>query len=150
MPHRTPDSVAADLDAAIVDEMMRTDAPAPSPDTTRDAHIRVLLAHSHHLAMQIHDLVEGQKATDERLDRGTERMDALQKSLDDNTSVTTEVRDILNGVKLGFKVLNWVGAVAKPLLKIAGLLLGLYAWWYAATHNGASPWADLKLPKGPP
>lgn len=148
MPHRTPEPADADLDAALVEEMMRTDAPAPTPDVQRDAHIRVLLAHSRHLAMQIHDLVEGQKATDERLDKGTERMDTLQKSLDGNTEVTTQVRDILDGVKMGFKVLNWVGIVAKPVLKIAGLLLGLYAWWYAATHNGASPWGDL--PKGPP
>lgn len=141
MPHRTPESVAADLDAEIVDEMMRTDAPPPSPDATRDAHIRVLLAHSRHLAMQIHDLVEGQKATDERLDRGTDRMDALQKSLDGNTEVTMQVRDILNGVKLGFKVLNWVGAAAKPIFKIVAFLVAAYSTWYAATHNGKGPWA---------
>ncbi len=136
----TPESAARDIDAAIVDEMMRTDAPAPSPDASRDAHIRVLLAHSRHLAAQIHDLVEGQKATDERLDQGSERMDALQKSLDGNTEVTTEVRDILNGVKLGFKVLNWVGAAAKPLFKLVAFIAAAYSTWYAATHNGKGPW----------
>lgn len=137
----TPESAGADLDAALVDEMMRTDAPAPSPDTTRDAHIRVLLAHSRHLAMQIHDLVEGQKATDERLDRGTHRMDELQKSLDGNTEVTTQVRDILTGVKMGFKVLNFIGAAAKPLFKIVAFCVAAYSTWYAATHNGKGPWA---------
>ena len=46
---------------------------------------------------------------DARLDRGSERMDLMQAELSKNTQVTTEVRELLELGRAGFKVLGFLG-----------------------------------------
>ena len=46
---------------------------------------------------------------DARLDRGSERMDLMQAELTKNTAVTTEVRELLELGRAGFKVLGFIG-----------------------------------------
>ena len=60
------------------------------------------------------------------------RMDTIQQQLDENTEVTRrnesntlELIDILNSFKSAFKVLTWIGNLAKPIGAIVGLGLGL-------------------------
>lgn len=46
---------------------------------------------------------------DDRLDKGSERMDLMQAELSKNTQVTTEVRELLELGRAGFKVLGFLG-----------------------------------------
>ena len=61
------------------------------------------------------------------------RMDQLQKQLDENTESTkrteentSELIQILNSLKSAFRVLSWIGNLAKPLGAIVGLGLGIW------------------------
>ena len=49
----------------------------------------------------------------DRLDVGSARMDALELAISANTEATLEARDILVAAKGAFKVLGWIGVVAK-------------------------------------
>lgn len=67
------------------------------------------------------------------------RMDSIQMQLDENTDVTRrnesntlELIDILNSFKSAFKVLTWIGNLAKPIGAIVGLGLGLWGVIQAA------------------
>lgn len=60
------------------------------------------------------------------------RMDSIQTQLDENTestrrteSNTSELIDILNSFKSAFKVLTWIGSLAKPISAIIGVGLGI-------------------------
>jgi hypothetical protein len=76
---------------------------------------------------------------EERLERGSDRMDSMQDELSANTAVTTEVRDLLTAGKGGLKVLGWFGVFAKWLGGIATAIAALWALYYAATHGGQLP-----------
>ena len=67
------------------------------------------------------------------------RMDTIQQQLDENTestrrteSNTSELIDILNSFKSAFKVLSWIGNLAKPISAIVGLGLGIWGVVQAA------------------
>ena len=73
------------------------------------------------------------------------RMDTIQQQLDANTestrrteSNTSELIDILNSFKSAFKVLSWIGNLAKPISAIVGLGLGLWGVIQAA-KTGINP-----------
>ena len=73
------------------------------------------------------------------------RMDKLESGLVENTKSTKRIEDntdelvdILNSVKSAFKVLTWIGKIAKPLSAIIGLCLGIWAG-ILALKTGASP-----------
>lgn len=62
-----------------------------------------------------------------------ERMDQLQRQLDENTESTkrteentSELIDILHSLKGAFRVLTWVGGLAKPVGAIVSLGLALW------------------------
>lgn len=80
---------------------------------------------------------------DERLDKGSERMDEMQRELKENTTVTKEVKELLEMGRTGFKVLGWLGKAfvwtARALTVIAGAALAIYSAWYAITHGGQLP-----------
>lgn len=78
-------------------------------------------------------------AIEDRLERGSERMDLLDAELDRNTELTQEIRDIMAAARVGFKVLGGLGTVAKWIGTIAGAGVALYSLWYAITHGGATP-----------
>lgn len=67
------------------------------------------------------------------------RLRQLEQQLSDNTTITSEVRDLLQAAKAGMKVLGWLGAVAKWCGGVAGACVAIYTAWYAATHGGDLP-----------
>lgn len=73
------------------------------------------------------------------------RMDTIQQQLDANTestrrteSNTSELIDILNSFKSAFKVLSWIGNLAKPISAIVGLGLGIWGV-VQAVKTGVNP-----------
>lgn len=73
------------------------------------------------------------------------RMDSIQMQLDENTestrrteSNTSELINILNSFKSAFKVLTWIGNLAKPISTIIGLALGIWGIVQAA-KTGINP-----------
>ncbi|MBC3811319.1 hypothetical protein [Undibacterium aquatile] len=61
------------------------------------------------------------------------RMDTIQQQLDANTestrrteSNTSELIDILNSFKSAFKVLTWIGRLAKPITAILSFFLTVW------------------------
>lgn len=78
-------------------------------------------------------------AVKKRLDAGAERMNAMQTELTANTAVTTEVRDILDAVRSGLKVLGGLGTFASWVGKLAAAAAAISAAWYAFTHGGTPP-----------
>ena len=64
-----------------------------------------------------------------RLDAGKERMDDLEAAIKENTVITAgikadtaEIIDFFASAKGAFKVLEWIGSVAKPISYIAMLV----------------------------
>lgn len=80
---------------------------------------------------------------DERLDKGSERMDDMQRELKANTEVTKEVKELLELGRTGFKVLGWLGKAIVVTVRVAGYVgaaaVALYSAWYAITHGGQLP-----------
>lgn len=61
-----------------------------------------------------------------------QRMAALEDKLEENTRVTLEMKEIIDGVRLGFKVLGmlglavkWCGYIATGALAIWGLVVAI-------------------------
>jgi hypothetical protein len=77
---------------------------------------------------------EQAQVIDDRLNKGSERMDRIEKALNNNNADTSEVLEILRGAKAFFKVTGWVGSFIKWLVPIAA---GLAAIW--ATLHGGNP-----------
>ncbi|MDY0105318.1 MAG: hypothetical protein RBS27_01490 [Giesbergeria sp.] len=76
----------------------------------------------------------------ERLDQGDARMTRIEGSISENTLITqqlaastAEIVEFFNAVKGAFKVLNWIGKLARPLTAIAAL-----------TASGLAAWAAIK------
>lgn len=75
---------------------------------------------------------ERRRNTDEiksRLDAGDKRMNGLDEAIKENTVITAGVKadtaelvDFFNSMKSAFRVLNWIGSVAKPISYIAMLV----------------------------
>lgn len=78
-------------------------------------------------------------AIEERLDRGSQRMDLIDESLKENTELTREIRDLIAAARLGFKVLGGLGMVFKWIGTVATAGLAMWAAIYAITHNGVPP-----------
>lgn len=87
----------------------------------------------------IAQLQQDMSAMKERLDSGARRMNAMQTELSANTAVTTEVRDILDTVRSGLKVLGGLGTFASWVGKLAAAGAAIYAFFYAITHGGTPP-----------
>lgn len=81
-----------------------------------------------------------------RMDTGDARMDRIELDLAANTAATQEVASntaelvgILNALKGAFKVIEFIGKLAKPLGYIVALGAALSAAWTAAKHGGFNP-----------
>ncbi|MBB6578480.1 hypothetical protein HNP33_002562 [Comamonas odontotermitis] len=90
------------------------------------------------------DLLPSQSEIVKRLDAGDSRMGRLEEGLDKNTKATESMaRDVamlvefLNAMRGAFKVLNWLGRLAKPLGYIVVLATALLSFW-AAIKGGRS------------
>lgn len=66
------------------------------------------------------------EAIEDRLDRGSDRMKAIEVELRENTDTTKEVRELLEVGRSGFKVLGWIGVAAKWL---GGVAVAVGAIW---------------------
>jgi hypothetical protein len=75
---------------------------------------------------------------EQQLRDGKERMDAMQAELSDNTTVTREIREMLDMGRAGLRVLGALGAVAKWLGAIA---MGIGSIWalVQAVKTGTPP-----------
>jgi hypothetical protein len=79
------------------------------------------------------------EAIEDRLDRGSERMKALELELQANTATTREVRELMELGRNGFKVLGWLGGAAKWLGGLAAAGGAIWTAFYMATHGGKPP-----------
>lgn len=80
-------------------------------------------------------------ALKERLDQGDERFARVEKELAENTAATqrieastAEMVEFFSAMKGAFKVLNWVGAAAKPIGAIVAAFTAISVAW--ATFRG--------------
>lgn len=67
------------------------------------------------------------------------RMTANESELRMNTSVTAEVRALLEAMRVGMKVLGAIGTAATWAAKIAGAVAVIWGAWQAITHGGQPP-----------
>lgn len=104
----------------------------PDPSKRRDAQLAVLLTHMRMANSQLAEYAVQQLDVEKRLRQ-------MEADLTQNTAITTEVRELLQTVKGGMRVLGWLGALAKWLGGLAGALVAIYTAWYAATHGGDLP-----------
>lgn len=73
---------------------------------------------------------------DLRLDDGAHTMKGIRSDLDVNTQAVKEVIEILNSVKGAFKVLGWIGAIAKPMGAIIMLCAACLGLWSSIKSHG--------------
>lgn len=98
----------------------------PDPDDFRELSVRVLCIED--------ELIVG--AT--RMARTEAAAEQIRADLEENTKMTKEVLgglgdvvEFFTAMKGAFKVLNWVGAVAKPVAAIVGLVTAAAVAWKA-------------------
>lgn len=72
----------------------------------------------------------------ERLDAGDERMTRIEGGLEANTrltqqlaSNTAEIVEFFDAMRGAFRVLNWIGKLARPLAAIATLAASVAGLW---------------------
>lgn len=85
-------------------------------------------------------------AIEERLERGSERMELMENELRVNTAdgrtnnaMTAELLDLFQTAKGGFKVLGGLGFLFKWVGIFAGSAVSIYTALYAITHGGTTP-----------
>lgn len=76
---------------------------------------------------------------DERFDSLDARLREVERSIDANTDLTKEIRDVIVATKLGLRVLGGLGVAVKWAGMIAAGGLSIYAAIYAITHGGMPP-----------
>lgn len=77
------------------------------------------------------DSIPGQlDAINVRLDKGDVRMDRMESSITENTSLTKEIKDLMEIGRAGFKVLGWIGIAAKWIGAIAAAGASVYALFH--------------------
>lgn len=78
-------------------------------------------------------------AIHKRLDDGDARFASVEKKIEENTGITQDIRDILQAVRSGLKVLGGLGEIAKWFSYIAAGILGawsLFKAWKTGTPPG--------------
>ena len=108
-------------------------------EALREAQIRILLQHDDLLATQVAELTVGMHNIQRALADGDKRMTGMSDDLAINTATTTEVRDLLDALKGGMKVLEWLGKVARWVGSIAAAATAAYTVFYMLTHGGDLP-----------
>lgn len=63
------------------------------------------------------------------------KFDGLEEKLETNTRITLEMKEVMDGVRLGFKVLGALGLVVKWAGMVAAGLLALWGFITAITHG---------------
>jgi hypothetical protein len=98
------------------------------------------------LTRQLAEITTSLRSINGRFAHGTDRMDGMQKTMGEmqkeltaNTSVTTDVRDLLDAGRSGLKVLGWLGAAAKWIGGMAAAALAVWGLWTAIKSGGPKP-----------
>lgn len=113
--------------------------PPKQPEMTTETRVRVLEAGHAVLTEQQAELVVLSQGTKACLQRGDERMAAIEAELLANSAVTAEIRDILNVARVGLRVLGAIGTAVRWAGYIATALGAIYVAVYMATHGGKTP-----------
>jgi hypothetical protein len=86
------------------------------------------------------------KAIEARLEEGREimmghdeQLKLIRQELQENTDVTTDIRDLMSAGKTGLKVLGWIGVAAKWVASIALAITAVWGVIYTITHGGTPP-----------
>ena len=79
------------------------------------------------------------EAIEDRLDRGSDRMKAIELELRDNTATTKEVRELLELGRNGFKVLGWIGTAARWVAAIAAAAAAVWGLFHLGDGGGRPP-----------
>ena len=94
------------------------------------------------LGASMDELRSSLRSGDERMTRIEGNADTLRAELASNTKATKEVADntrelvdLFESFKGAFRVLNWIGKLAKPMAYIVGLFTAI-AGFYAALKSG--------------
>lgn len=74
-----------------------------------------------------------------RLLDGSARMDRMEAELSANTAITVQVRDLLQALRGGLRVLGWLGVAAKWIGGIAAAVTAVWALIHALIHSGRPP-----------
>lgn len=130
-----PPAIETDSDRMPLDEPQHF----ANTGARRDAQVRVLEQMGELLSAQMADLAIGQQEAVKRGAAFSERITNIETSLEANTAVTHEVRDLLDAFRGGFKVLGWLGLGLKWLGGIATACVALYTVFYMLTHGGNLP-----------
>lgn len=95
----------------------------PNSAEMQDHLIKALEAGVSNLAEQLAEFTVSHNDAQQRLKR-------LEASLEENSSMTSELLEIFKAVKGGFKVLGWLGTALKWSLSIAAAAGALWAAWH--------------------
>lgn len=87
--------------------------------------------------------MQAAKTINARLDDGDARMARIEGELEANTKATEQIRvntaelvEFFAAAQGAFRVLNWIGRVAKPITYIVMLASAGLAFWKALTLGG--------------
>lgn len=82
-------------------------------------------------------------AIQQRLEDGDKRMSELSERLEENTATTNRIAENISGMlefldaaQGAFKVLTWIGKLAKPISYIVGVGAGIIGIWTAIKGGG--------------
>lgn len=78
-------------------------------------------------------------AIEQELAQGRDRMGRIEDSIGANTEMTATIRDIVVAGKAGFKVLGWIGTVAKWIAAVGGAVVAVYAVVHAIKTGHPPP-----------
>jgi hypothetical protein len=109
--------------------MSDADIAARAGEPVTEAHLQAL------------HVIRRFEAIEDRLDRGSDRMKAIELELRDNTTVTKEVRELMAAARGGLRVLGWFGKAVKWAGGLAAAGGALWTAVYMATHGGKPPGA---------
>lgn len=74
-------------------------------------------------------------AIEKRLERGSERMAAIEMGMAENTRITRDVHELLELGRNGLRVLGYLGVAARWVGGIAAAVAAVFGAWHA-THDG--------------
>ncbi len=78
-------------------------------------------------------------AIEARLKKGDERMGAIETELAENTTVTKEIKDMLDMARAGLKVLGGIGSAAKWLGALAAAIVAIWTFIHTIKNGGPPP-----------
>lgn len=110
--------------------------PEPPQRTDRrraaDAQMEVLRDYIKRNIEQTQELIE-------RANKRDTELHELRAELAENTRITAQVRELLDAMRAGLRVIGWLGKAAKWGGALAAAGTALYTAYHMATHGGRPP-----------